>query len=93
MAWIPEHSGNETVDTWAAHTGSQVHAESPMISVRPINHGCSSPGLDSGSCRELSIHPEIHIKPWFAKFKKMNKDITAIICRLRLNHSCTPVLG
>lgn len=105
LAWIPGHCGipgNETADSCAKNainTGSLLHHTSYSFDI------CST--LKSHLLKSWNrmwqmsktvkgkfygdIQPEIPNKPWFFKFQLSNKSSSSTICRLRLNHSCTPV--
>lgn len=41
--------------------------------------------------RGSHVQPEIPSKPWFSRFRKADKITASTICRLRLDHACTPV--
>ncbi|XP_050672397.1 uncharacterized protein LOC126970503 isoform X1 [Leptidea sinapis] len=105
LAWIPGHAGiigNENADACArsaAHTGSQQHSQifsHDLCSTLKINmfERWSNIWQVSKTAKGVfygDIQPVIPLKPWFSKFRFPNKSIISTVCRLRLNHSCTPV--
>lgn len=105
LAWIPSHSGiagNETVDSLARDasttgctTYNRTYCRDLIISTRPnlisnwnnmwqINRQIKAKWYGN-------IQPEIPVKPWFNKYKNMEKWITSVIIRLRLGHVTSPV--
>lgn len=105
LAWIPGHvgiPGNETADSCAkqavAHGGMDYykvysHDLSSVCRVQMHNtwHSLWQNSKIKKGKFYGQIQPSIPPKPWFFKFKNINKTTTSTICRLRLGHACTPV--
>lgn len=105
VAWIPGHSGiigNENADACARSaslTGSaeysQIYSHDMCTVLKPILFSCWTQKWQISKATKGKFYgdlqPEIPHKPWFSKFQKADKTTTSTVCRLRLNHSCTPV--
>lgn len=105
LIWIPGHAGivgNESADSCAknaAQTGSLDHPETYSHDIctilRPIMYEAwTKKWVVSKTLKGKfygDIQPTIPNKPWFSKFQLADKVTTSTICRLRLNHVCTPV--
>lgn len=105
LAWIPGHSGilgNEQADRCAKQAtlyGSKdhYHVYSHDLALTCQTHLYDAWSSDWQRTRHLKgkffgqIQSTIPDKPWFFKFKKIQKQTTSIICRLRLGFICSPV--
>lgn len=105
LAWIPAHcgiSGNEMADSLARDaidSGSLFHFRTYPRDLVPL--ASSDLLLQWDNLWSLSrfrrgkhysdIQEFIPSKPWFFKFKSLDKSVVSTICRLRLGHACTPV--
>lgn len=105
LAWIPGHAGiigNENADACArtaVQIGSldysQIYSHDMCAIPKPILYKCWSQKWQISKTEKGrfygELQPDIPHKPWFSKFQRADKVTTSTICRLRLNHSCTPV--
>lgn len=105
LAWIPGHSGipgNESVDSCARNaidTGSdeysKIYSHDMCTTLKPLLFDTWNKGWQiSRSIKGQfygDIQPEVPMIPWFSKYRLADKTTTSTICRLRLNHCCTPV--
>lgn len=105
LAWIPGHNGiegNECADFWAKNAinmGSLDYSNYYLTDLlATARSDARSTWQDLWDSSRLSkgrhygnIQPNIPTKPWFFRFKFVDKKTTSTICRLRLGHVCTPV--
>lgn len=105
LAWIPGHcgiQGNVTVDLCAKDaidSGTLDHYVVFSSDLIPLARQSLSyhwqDHFNMASVNKGKYYADIQVtvppKPWFFKFKDINKRTASTVCRLRLGHSCTPV--
>lgn len=104
LAWIPGHcgiEGNETVDNLAKQaivTGLDDYSkyfgrDLRILAKKDLINNWQTLWDRSKYIKGRrfgDIQPQIPSKPWFFKFKKVDKLCTSIIIRSRLGHVCSP---
>lgn len=105
LAWIPGHAGipgNENADVCAKRavtSGNKdyfhVYSHDLTSTCQPQLHASWNAHWQRSKTIKGKFYGQIQqtipAKPWFFKFKKLNKQTTSTICRLRLGFACTPV--
>lgn len=105
MAWIPGHCGilgNEIADSWAKQAVIFGNDDNYVVYAQDLdNYSFSHLRSSWNSLWQVSkkvkgkfyghLQPDIPPKPWFFKFKNIEKSISSSICRMRLGHCCSPV--
>lgn len=105
LVWIPGHSGitgNETVDGYAKDAvvcgGTDYYVVHCMdllpVARNDLLFSWSVEWRQSATTKGsfyFAIQPSIPPKPWFYILQDFNREVTTIICRMRLGHCCTPV--
>lgn len=104
LAWIPSHTGitgNEIADSFAKdsiQTGTLEHyyvLSQDLLSWAKVLLNKAWNNAWSRSLRQKGRHygdiqPEISVRPWFSRFRNIDKQTSSTICRLRLGHTCSP---